>query len=76
MLHGTRLEAAARVAYEQLTGNVMQPLVLVEGDYSASLDGITLNGGLILEIKCPFQGRDSELWKMAEVGLLATPDLG
>ena len=70
MIHGTQLEPAARAAYEELTGNVMQPLVLVEGEYSASLDGITLEGGLILEIKSPFKGRDSEVWKQAEAGVL------
>ena len=68
MWHGTQLEPAARAAYERLTGHVMEPLVLADGSYSASLDGITLDGRLILEIKCPFQGRDSELWKMASAG--------
>lgn len=70
MRHGTQLEPLAREAYEQLTGNVMQPLVMIEGDYSASLDGITLDGGLILEIKCPFKGRDSELWKAVSEGVI------
>jgi putative phage-type endonuclease len=42
MQHGTQMEPAARAAYEDKTGSVMQPLVLTEGDYSASLDGITL----------------------------------
>ena len=70
MLHGTQLEPAARDAYEKLTGHVMQPLVVVEGQYSASLDGITLDGGLILEIKCPVKGRDSELWKGATQGVI------
>jgi len=68
MLRGTQLEPLAREAYEKLTGHVMQPLVLVEGDYSASLDGITLDGGLILEIKCPVKGRESDLWKAASYG--------
>jgi putative phage-type endonuclease len=68
MHHGTQLEPAARDAYEKRTGHVMQPLVLVEGQYSASLDGITLDGGLILEVKCPMKGRDSELWKAAAGG--------
>ena len=40
MLHGTELEPAARAAYERLTGLAMQPLVMVDGEYSASLDGI------------------------------------
>lgn len=70
MLHGTQMEPLAREAYEKLTGHVMQPLVLVEGNYSASLDGITLDGGLILEIKSPFKGRESDLWKAASEGVI------
>jgi putative phage-type endonuclease len=70
MMHGTQLEPAAREAYEALTGNVMEPLVLADGEYSASLDGITMDGALILEVKCPFKRRDSEVWKQAEVGVL------
>jgi hypothetical protein len=30
----------------------MQPLVLVDGEYSASLDGLTLGSERIVEIKC------------------------
>jgi putative phage-type endonuclease len=68
MQHGTDMEPAARAAYEKLTGQVMEPLVLTEGDYSASLDGITLDGTLILEVKCPFKGCASELWKAVAAG--------
>jgi hypothetical protein len=68
MQHGTQMEPAARAAYEKLTGQVMEPLVLQEGNYSASLDGITLDGSLILEVKCPFKGRASELWKAVAAG--------
>lgn len=63
MQHGTDLEPAARAAYELKTGEIMQPLVLQDGAYSASMDGMTLNGGLIVEIKCPVRGQDSALWK-------------
>ena len=70
MLRGTQLEPAARAAYEARTGLVMQPLVLVDGEYSASLDGLTLGGERILEIKCPLKGRDSALWKSIEAGQL------
>lgn len=70
MLHGTQLEPLAREAYERLTGQVMQPLVLVDSEYSASLDGITLDGSLILEIKSPFKGRESDLWKAASKGTI------
>ena len=68
MAHGTAMEPAARAAYEEKTGSVMQPLVLTEGDYSASLDGITLEGDLIVEIKCPYKGKASALWQAASVG--------
>ena len=68
MARGTALEPQARAAYEQLTGNVMQPLVLVEGDYSASLDGLTFEGDLLLEIKCPVKGKESVLWQQVARG--------
>lgn len=63
MARGTQLEPLAREAYEKLTGVVMQPVVLVDGDYSASLDGMTFDGGLALEIKCPVKGKTSTLWR-------------
>jgi len=70
MQRGQHLEPAARAAYEQLTGLIMEPLVLVDGEYSASLDGMTLDGSLILEIKIPMKGRDSELWQQVQSGAL------
>lgn len=63
MQRGTELEPLARGAYEDQTGLVMQPLVLEADGYSASLDGMTLEGDLILEIKCPLRGTRSELWQ-------------
>jgi predicted phage-related endonuclease len=68
MQHGTDMEPMARAAYEAQTGLVMQPLVLQDGAYSASLDGMNLEGDLIVEIKVPFKGRDSALWKEAAAG--------
>ena len=68
MQRGTDLEPAARAAYEVQTGNVMQPLVLQAGDYSASLDGMNLEGNLILEIKCPLRGTRSDLWQDVKAG--------
>jgi putative phage-type endonuclease len=70
MQHGTDLEPAARARYEELTGQIMQPLVLQDGAYSASLDGITVDGETILEVKCPYRGRNSALWKSIEDGTL------
>ena len=66
MQRGTDLEPAARAAYELQSGHIMEPLVMIDGEYSASLDGITLTADLVLEIKCPFKGRDSAL----AIGLL------
>ena len=68
MRHGTALEPLARNAYEAETGHVMQPLVLQDGLYSASLDGMTLDGDLIVEIKCPYKGQGSALWQAVEGG--------
>jgi len=68
MARGTALEPQARSAYEALTGHVMQPLVLVDGEYSASLDGLTFDGELLLEIKCPVKGRESSLWRQVSQG--------
>ncbi|WP_210546101.1 lambda-exonuclease family protein [Rhodoferax sp. PAMC 29310] len=68
MQRGTDLEPAARLAYEAETGNIMQPLVLQDGLYSASLDGMTLEGDLIVEIKCPYRGQDSALWREVKAG--------
>lgn len=70
MRRGIELEPAARCAYETITGQIMEPSVLSEGQYSASLDGITLDGSLVLEIKCPMKGRDSDLWKAVAAGTL------
>ena len=68
MRRGTALEPQARLAYEAQTGLVMQPLVLQDGLYSASLDGMTLAGDLIVEIKCPYKGQGSALWQAIEAG--------
>ena len=68
MQRGTDLEPLARAAYEDQTGLVMQPLVLEAGDYSASLDGMTLEGDLVLEIKCPLRGTRSDLWQDVQSG--------
>lgn len=68
MQRGTDLEPLARLVYEQQTGLVMQPLVLEAEAYSASLDGMTLEGDLVLEIKCPARGTCSKLWHSVAAG--------
>ena len=54
----------------------MQPLVLVEGDYSASLDGLTFEGDLLLEIKCPVKGQESVLWQLEHQFLVSKAQTG
>jgi putative phage-type endonuclease len=68
MRHGTQMEPAARAAFEEATDLIMQPQVVVDGEYSASLDGVTLNGDTLVEIKCPFKGQVSELWQTVAKG--------
>jgi putative phage-type endonuclease len=68
MQRGLELEPLARQAYERDTGSIMEPAVMVLGDYSASLDGLTFDGSVLLEAKCPFKGAESETWKQAMIG--------
>ncbi len=70
MQRGTELEPQAREAYELGTNRIMEPAVVVHEDYSASLDGISFDEDLILEIKCPLKGKESETWRMAATGLV------
>lgn len=68
MQRETELEPSARSAYEEQTGLVMQPLVIEDGTYSASLDDMALAGDLVLEIKCPMRGTRSDLWQDVSQG--------
>lgn len=55
-LRGHALEPKARIAYQQLTGNVVVPTTAeyVENPtLRASLDGMTFHEDMIVEIKCP-----------------------
>ena len=56
MRRGLALEETARKAYEKITGHWTMPGVYQHDTYDwmlASLDGITLEEDLVLEIKCP-----------------------
>ena len=54
MRRGSELEPIARRCYEEQTGNMMAPDVVIHqnGWMMASLDGISIDEKLILEIKC------------------------
>jgi putative phage-type endonuclease len=73
MRKGARAEPVARAAYASRYG-AMRPAVFINGDYGASLDGINETGDLILEIKVPYQGRESDRWKMAWAGRVPSHD--
>jgi len=58
---GHALEQAARTAYERQFGLQMEPLCLVHEKFDwmrASLDGLSFDGSVVLEIKCPLNLRD------------------
>ena len=56
MRRGHELEPIARQMYNDQTGNCAEPEVVFHPDYEwmmASLDGLSLCGNIVLEIKCP-----------------------
>lgn len=63
MRRGLALEPAARAFVEREFEQVYEPQVVARDRISASLDGMTFDGRRVLELKCPVQGRESELWQ-------------
>lgn len=68
MQFGHDHEAEARAWAASEVGMLFVPLVIEDGIYGASLDG--MEDRVILEVKSPFQGRNSKTWKMAQEGLI------
>lgn len=68
MAHGHTHEHDARLFVAAETGLLFVPAVVEEGEYAASLDG--LDGNAIAEIKCPYKGKQSDTWQLAERGLI------
>lgn len=69
MRRGKWMEPPARKRYEAMTGNLVVPLVLESLEFPflrTSLDGITLDGQIALEIKAP--GREAHM--IAKAGLV------
>lgn len=66
MTRGNDLEPVAREVIEEKTGLCFEPTVMRKDRISASLDGITMQGDVICEIKCPAKGKDSETWLHVE----------
>jgi len=74
MQRGHDEEPRAREAYEAATGTLYQPGVFHDGDYGASVDGITMEGDQLLEIKTPAKGEESDRWKEVAEGAISEYD--
>jgi len=74
MQRGHDEEPRAREAYESATGTLYQPAVFEDGDFGASVDGITMEGDQLLEIKTPAKGRDSDRWNEVAEGAISDYD--
>jgi len=74
MQRGHDEEPKAREAYEEATGILYQPAVFEDGEYGASVDGITMEGDQLLEIKSPTKGRDSPRWQEVADGAISEYD--
>ena len=69
MRHGNANEPAARAHLEAMLEEPLEPQVVEHKDNPriiASLDGQTIDGATIVEIKCPPKGRESKAWKQVE----------
>lgn len=69
---GRAHETDARQAAAAETGQLIHPMVAINGEYGASLDGVILedNGepSLVVECKAPWKCEDSTTWKLAIAG--------
>lgn len=74
MRRGTEEEPKARMWFEEQTSELMRPAVFTNGRYGASLDGISLDGKTILEIKTPYK-ETSERWELIFDGKIADYDM-
>lgn len=69
MARGHALEDQARDCFEKLTGIATMPKVVIHAERTwqmASLDGVTFDGTVIVEIKCP----NKETHALAEKGII------
>ena len=71
MKRGVAMEPSAREAYIAQTGNIVAPMdniIWKEWDIaSCSLDGVNMNGELIIEIKCPYGSKTLVLAKEGKI---------
>jgi putative phage-type endonuclease len=65
MKHGSNLEPAARDKVSEMLKIKLEPQCWQYGAYGASLDAISADGSIKVEIKCPFS-ENSSIWKKAQ----------
>ena len=77
--YGIAMEPEALAKFEELWETELEPTVFVDGEYSASLDGYSVNSimvdvdgeysvsSIMVEIKCPYQKQQSKLWQTEEI---------
>lgn len=64
MVHGHQYEPEARTLAQHLyDAPDLAPAVYCRGRYSASMDAVTPDRRLSVEVKCPVRGSQSDLWR-------------
>lgn len=63
MAHGHQYEPHARAYAAGVIGDLLTPVCAEDGEYGASLDGITDDGRTIVECKSPYIGQESPIWE-------------
>jgi len=71
MAMGSQMEGPAREAVNKTYGVEFKPSVMMKGEFGASLDGLSPDGKTILEVKVPYEGKNSKTWKEAAEGKIA-----
>jgi putative phage-type endonuclease len=74
LVWGRKHETDARAAAAAELGEMIHPMIAINGEYGASLDGIVFDDAgaadIVVECKAPYKCEDSKLWKLALEGEL------
>ena len=74
MQRGHEQEEIARPVIALAWGEPLEPGVFEAEEYGASVDGINMDGTMIVEIKSPWKAADSDRWRDAENNTIADND--
>lgn len=74
MRMGREQEPLARHAYQEVFKVELEPVVVADGHYAASLDGITPDELHLVEIKTSTRGTHGSRWLLAEQGKMSDRD--